>query len=40
LLVTGWVRARSARLGSRQIVRLEFEELAEPTVQLLGIERD
>jgi hypothetical protein len=40
LLVAGWVRARSARLGSHQIVRLEFEELAEPAVQLLGIERD
>jgi hypothetical protein len=40
LLVAGWVRARSARLGSRQIVRLEFEELAEPVVLLLGIERD
>ena len=40
LLVAGWVRARSARLGSRQIVRMEFEELAEPAVQQLGIERD
>jgi hypothetical protein len=40
LLVAGWVRARSARLGSRQIIRLEFEELAEPAVQLLGLERD
>jgi|SRR5579863_1872805 len=40
ILVAGWVRARSARLGSRQIVRLEFEELAEPAVQLLGIEAD
>lgn len=40
LLVAGWLRARTARLGSRQIVRLEFEELAEPAVQLLGIERD
>jgi hypothetical protein len=40
ILVAGWVRARSARLGSRQIVRLEFEELAEPAVQLLGIDRD
>jgi hypothetical protein len=40
LLIAGWARARSARLGSRQIVRLEFEELAEPAVQLLGLERD
>lgn len=40
LLVAAWVRARTARLGSRQILRLEFEELAEPAVQLLGIERD
>jgi hypothetical protein len=40
ILVAAWVRARSARLGSREILRLEFEELAEPAVQLLGIERD
>jgi hypothetical protein len=40
ILVAGWVRARSARLDSRQIVRLEFEEFAEPAVLLLGIERD
>ena len=40
ILIAGWMRARSARLGSREIVRLEFEELAEPAVQLLGIERD
>ena len=40
LLVAAWARARSARLASRRIVRLEFEELAEPAVQLLGIDRD
>jgi hypothetical protein len=40
LLIAAWARARSARLSSRQIVRLEFEELAEPAVQLLGIDRD
>ena len=40
LLVAGWVLARYARFGARQILHLEFEELAEPTVQLLGIERD
>ena len=39
LLIAGWARARTARLGSRQILRLEFEELAEPAVLLLGIER-
>jgi hypothetical protein len=40
ILVAGCVGAHSARLGSREIVRLEFEELAEPAVQLLGLERD
>jgi hypothetical protein len=40
ILVAGWVTVRSARVRSREILRLEFEELAEPTVQLLGIERD
>jgi len=40
VLIAAWARVRAARLGSRQIVRLEFEELAEPAVQLLGIERD
>jgi hypothetical protein len=40
ILVAAWGRARSARLSSRQLVRLEFEELAEPAVQLLGIDRD
>jgi hypothetical protein len=40
VLLAGWVTARSARVRSREILRLEFEELAEPAVQLLGIERD
>jgi hypothetical protein len=40
LFFAAWARARSARLASRQIVRLEFEELAEPALQLLGINRD
>lgn len=40
LLATGWLRARTARLHVRQIARLQFEELADPVVQLLRIERD
>lgn len=40
LFATAWLRARTARLGVRQIARLEFEELADPVVQLLRIERD
>ena len=32
--------ARYAQFGARQILHLEFEELAEPTVQLLGIKHD
>ena len=35
-----WLRARYARLSSRQILGLQFEEAAEPVVQLLRIDRD
>ena len=40
LLAAAWLRARTARLSGRQIARLEFEEVADPTVLLLRIERD
>jgi hypothetical protein len=40
LLATAWLRARTARLNVRKIARLQFEELADPTVLLLRIERD
>jgi hypothetical protein len=40
LLAAAWLRARTARLNVRQIARLTFEELADPTVLLLRIERD
>ncbi len=40
LLAAGWLRARTARLQVRQIARLSFEELADPAIMLLGIERD
>lgn len=40
LLATAWLRARTARLNVRLIARLQFEESAEPVVQLLRIERD
>ena len=39
-LAASWLGARFGRLGSRQMARLEFEELADPAVQLLRIERD
>jgi hypothetical protein len=40
ILVVGWWRLRRARIAARQISRIEFEELFEPAVQLLGIERE
>jgi hypothetical protein len=40
ILTVGWWRLRHARLAARQISRIEFEEMFEPAVQLLGIERD
>lgn len=40
LLSGAWLGGRRARLGSRQFVRLEFEERADAAVQLLRIERD
>jgi hypothetical protein len=40
ILAAAWWRLRRARLAGRQISRIEFEEMFEPAVQLLGIERD
>lgn len=40
ILAAAWLRARYGRLGSRELARLEFEELGDPVVQLLGIEAD
>jgi len=40
LLLATWWRARRARLDWRPIGRLEFEELPDPGVQTLGIEKD
>jgi hypothetical protein len=40
LLGALWWRMRRARLGWRQIDRLEFEEVPEPAVQRLSIDRD
>ena len=40
ILGVGWWRLRRARISARQISRIEFEELFEPAVQLLGIERE
>lgn len=40
LLAAAWLRARSARLHIRHVARLQFEELADPAVLLLRIERD
>ncbi len=39
-LAIGWLWLHRARLGSRHIVRFEFEEALEPAVQVLGIERE
>lgn len=39
LIALRW-KLRRGRLSSRQILHLEFEELPEPAVQLLSIERD
>jgi hypothetical protein len=40
LLAAGWLRARTGRLGIRQIARLEFEEFADPEVQVLKLAGD
>jgi hypothetical protein len=40
ILAVGWWQLRRARLAGRQISRIEFEEVFEPAVQLLGIEHD
>ena len=40
LLAGVWWKVRRARLDPRQAGRLEFEEVPEPTVQTLSIERD
>ena len=39
-LTGAWWRARRARLDSREVARLEFEEMPEPAVLTLGIEKD
>jgi hypothetical protein len=39
-LAAVWWRLRRARVAVRQTSRIEFEEMFEPAVQLLGIERD
>lgn len=38
--VVGWWRLHRARIAARQICQIEFEELFEPAVQVLGIERE
>jgi hypothetical protein len=40
ILAVGWWRLHRARLAGRQISRLEYEEISEPAVQILGIEHD
>jgi hypothetical protein len=40
LLLAGWWKARGARLGWQKVDRLEFEEVQEPAVQVLSIDRD
>jgi hypothetical protein len=40
ILAVGWWRLRRARIATREISRIEYEELFEPAVQLLGIERE
>ncbi len=40
LMTAGWAYARKARGEAWQLGRLEFEELEEPLVHTLGIERD
>lgn len=40
ILAAGWWKLRGARRVSHQNLRFEFEEAAEPAVQVLGIERE
>jgi len=40
VLLAAWWRARTARLDGREIGKLEFEEMLEPAVLTLSIERD
>ena len=40
MMVGAWVRARKARLEARTVGKLEFEEVVEPAVHTLSIERD
>jgi hypothetical protein len=40
LLFAGWWKARGARLGWQRVDRLEFEEMQDPAVQVLSIDRD
>jgi hypothetical protein len=40
LVLALWWKGHKVRLDLQHLVRLEFEELPDPTVQTLGIERD
>lgn len=40
LLFAGWWKARDARLRWQRVDRLEFEEVQDPAVQVLSIDRD
>ncbi len=40
VLLIAWWKGHEVRLDLQRLVRLEFEELLDPTVQTLGIERD
>ena len=40
VMLGAWVRARKARLAARSVGKLEFEEVVEPAVYTLSIERD
>jgi len=40
MLLAVWLKMRKGRLDGREAGKIEFEELPEPAVQTLGIERD
>jgi hypothetical protein len=40
VMLIAWWKGHKVRLDLQRLVRLEFEELLDPTVQTLGIERD
>jgi hypothetical protein len=40
VMLVAWWKGHNVRLDLQRLGRLEFEELPEPTVQVLGIERD